>query len=725
LVLVDQFEELFSYQSNEKREEAQALVSLLLESRWPRGVASPRASDVPIYVAITMRSEYLGACTLMQGLAEAINEGTFLTPRMTRQQCEAAIVGPARVCGFEIEPRLVTKVLNDLEDFAPWDEGEIKDQLSRLARRADQLPLMQHALNRIWQRARRQCTDSGEITLKLADYCGLEQELDDHAEEVFGRLDASEQAAAKCVFQAVTEGTTVANAVRRPTKYDELVKICGAKNRDAVSKVLAEFGPRGCQFLTFDRQPTAEGLPDQAWIDIAHESLIRQWKRLSGWLEQEGRWSYVWRQLKQDTDRSWLLQGRPLKEAVQLLKEARPTSEWAARYGGGLERIVGLVRLNQGWHWFQLAAAAVVVLAVVTFPFVYDNYVQRRAVVSTQRAAIIAGIDSAQKLLDHVMVSLPRGDISVTGAKDIIRVAQGIVEQQLKEDTEVTSQYIPQLVKLLCTASDIQAELGNYTEAYKAAKDARDLVEPLQTNNPDDPEVLRLLYMTTWRIADAISYRGLSPIHQNEALKELRAAEALAQRLADQAPKDQALRRELMFIHQKIGDVYQALDQLEDAIREYQTALTLIQGIVAEEPRRAWRLDLAGTLIRIGQLLQDKGDFYGALERYRAALDIRAELAQSNLATNHRYIARLYVERYDHGGSIGDLDIATEEYERAIDIQERLRDHDFGNATWQLSLASSRIGLAAVLGKKGNWRPRLSKPAMSMPCDLRLLARTR
>src|SRR5262249_431954 len=189
LVLVDQFEELFRYQDNDKREEAQALVSLLLESRWPRGVATPRASDGPIYVAITMRSEYLGACPLLKGLAEAINEGTFLTPRMTRSQCEEAIVGPARVCGVEIEPTLVTRLLNDLEDFAPFNEGESKDPLSQLARRADQLPLMQHALNRIWQRAHEQRKGSEQVTLKLGDYGGLEKELDDHAEEAFGRLD--------------------------------------------------------------------------------------------------------------------------------------------------------------------------------------------------------------------------------------------------------------------------------------------------------------------------------------------------------------------------------------------------------------------------------------------------------------------------------------------------------------------------------------------------------
>jgi hypothetical protein len=88
LVLVDQFEELFRKQNADGRNAAQTLVSLLLESRWPRGLESPQRAAVPIYVTITMRSEYLGACALIQGLAEAINEGTYLTPRMKRQECE-------------------------------------------------------------------------------------------------------------------------------------------------------------------------------------------------------------------------------------------------------------------------------------------------------------------------------------------------------------------------------------------------------------------------------------------------------------------------------------------------------------------------------------------------------------------------------------------------------------------------------------------------------------
>src|SRR5581483_7868509 len=87
LLLVDQFEELFRYQDYAGREEAEAFAAMLLESA--------RETGLPIYVTITMRSEYLGACALIEGLSDAINAGMYLTPRMSRDQCREAIVGPA------------------------------------------------------------------------------------------------------------------------------------------------------------------------------------------------------------------------------------------------------------------------------------------------------------------------------------------------------------------------------------------------------------------------------------------------------------------------------------------------------------------------------------------------------------------------------------------------------------------------------------------------------
>src|ERR1019366_1426530 len=99
LILVDQFEEIFRFHRLFRTEEANAFVSLLLESAAQR--------EVPIYVVITMRSDYLGDCAAFQGLPEVLNQSQYLTPRLTRDQRRDAIVCPARVFGGDVEPGLL------------------------------------------------------------------------------------------------------------------------------------------------------------------------------------------------------------------------------------------------------------------------------------------------------------------------------------------------------------------------------------------------------------------------------------------------------------------------------------------------------------------------------------------------------------------------------------------------------------------------------------------
>jgi hypothetical protein len=354
LLLVDQFEELFRYQDYAGREEAEAFVALLLESRHPTEAASPRAAEFPIYVTITMRSEYLGACALIEGLAEAINEGTFLTPRMTRDQCREAIVGPALVCEVEIEPALVNRLLNDLANFAPWDDGGSEIQLDRQARRADQLPLLQYTLNRMWEEAK---DGSRPITLTVAEYeaiGGLSGALDKHANAILAGLardlgPVRGPAVTGAVFRALTLGNSVADAVRRPTRFGELVAICG-NDRSGVEAVVEAFRAPGCNFLTPEVDPRKPKLDDAANVDVSHESLIRQWGRLSQWLEKEGRAAHEWRRLEEDAARGELLSGQRLALAVAWHEgtaqagaaeagEISPNAAWARRYGIDFERV--------------------------------------------------------------------------------------------------------------------------------------------------------------------------------------------------------------------------------------------------------------------------------------------------------------------------------------------------------------------------------------------------
>jgi hypothetical protein len=242
LLLVDQFEELFRYENYAGREEAEAFVALLLESA--------RTKDFSIYVTITMRSEYLGACSLIDGLADAINTGLYLTPRMTREECEEAIRGPAAVCGVELEDKLVNRVLNDLANLSPWDEKTDGDQLDRLARRADQLPLLQYTLNRMWVRTTEGGHD-GSIRLTLAEYeriGGLGGALNGHANEILGKLSAANAVVAEKVFRALTGGSRVAVAARHPTQLQELIAMCDGVEA-GVRTVVYAFRASECNFL--------------------------------------------------------------------------------------------------------------------------------------------------------------------------------------------------------------------------------------------------------------------------------------------------------------------------------------------------------------------------------------------------------------------------------------------------------------------------------------------
>ena len=337
LLLVDQFEELFRYQDYAGREEAEAFANLLLESA--------RNPQLPVYVTLTMRSEYLGACALIEGLAEAISEGMFLTPRMTRGQCRAAIVGPAMVVGIEIEEALVNRLLNDLAAFAPWDDRSTLDQLDRLVRRADQLPLLQYCLNRMWVRARDESRGE-DILLRLSDYeriGGLGGALNAHGDQILTTLGEERRAVTEAVFRALTEGSTIADAVRRPTRFGELIAVCGG-DEPSVRAVVDAFRAPGCNFLSPEFDPKdPEPIRAETFVDITHESLIRQWKTMSAWLERELRAARQWRRLKDRLEDGQLMTGAELANTVAWRDEQKPNAIWARRYGGNFEAMINFL----------------------------------------------------------------------------------------------------------------------------------------------------------------------------------------------------------------------------------------------------------------------------------------------------------------------------------------------------------------------------------------------
>jgi WD40 repeat protein len=319
LVVVDQFEELFRFkrssQQRDSRDEAVAFVKLLL--------AATHQDQVPVYVVITMRSDFIGNCTEFEGLTEAINDGQYLVPRMTREERRSAITGPVAVSGAEITQRLVLRLLNDVGDDP------------------DQLPILQHALMRTWDEWKRHHADGEAIDLRHYEAIGtMKDALSQHAEEAFRELaDERSRKIAERMFKSLTELGEGARGVRSPRPLAEICALTAASEAE-VAQVVEAFRRPGRSFLM---PPAAHALRAESIVDISHESLMRIWKRLILWVEDESRSAQVYLRISKaaaefQQGKAGLLRDPELQLALNWRDEAQPNAVWAQRYDVAFER---------------------------------------------------------------------------------------------------------------------------------------------------------------------------------------------------------------------------------------------------------------------------------------------------------------------------------------------------------------------------------------------------
>jgi len=310
LLIIDQFEELFRYrkQDEESLTIATDFVGNLLEA-----TSNPNSN---IFVVITMRSDFLGDCSLFAGLAEAVNRGEYLIPRLNRDELQSAIVGPIQVAGALISNRLVQKLLNCVSG------------------NQDQLPILQHALMRTWDIWARDNPPDEPINLQHFEAAGeIEHAISKHASEILQQLSANQLAIAEKTFKALTELGNDRREIRRPTRVEDLRRIVNCSDGELFD-VIDAFRNENCAFLT----PT-EGtiLYHDTVIDISHESLMRVWDTLQEWVQQESQSARIYKRLAETAvlyseGKSGLYRDPDLQIAVSW-QEQTPTNEaWARRY---------------------------------------------------------------------------------------------------------------------------------------------------------------------------------------------------------------------------------------------------------------------------------------------------------------------------------------------------------------------------------------------------------
>lgn len=328
LILIDQFEELFRFKKNEDNKdsvnESLAFVNLLMEAI--------KSTFAPIYLIITMRSDFIGDCAAFPELTESINQSYYMIPQMTRKQKQMAVTGPVLVGGGLMTPRLVQRLLNDVGD------------------NSDQLPIMQHSLMRTWDywTENRPGLDA-PIDIEHYEAIGtMKSALSQHADEAYDELSEEQRKVCEIMFKALTEKAGDSSGVRRPTRLAEISAIANT-SENAVIQIVEKFRQPGRSLLM---PPAGIPLDDNSVVDISHESLMRIWVRLKSWVEDEGEAVQMYIRLSEASamyqiGKSGLWRSPDLQLALNWREKHKPTLAWAQRYDPAFERAMVFLDYSQ------------------------------------------------------------------------------------------------------------------------------------------------------------------------------------------------------------------------------------------------------------------------------------------------------------------------------------------------------------------------------------------
>ncbi|MEZ4699112.1 MAG: hypothetical protein R2834_02180 [Rhodothermales bacterium] len=412
LVIVDQFEELFPRNAWESAVEAeqgiadkQQFVRLLL------GVT--RQWRHPVYVCITMRSDFIGEAARYPGLPDAINSGLYLVSRMLPKEIEEAIKGPAAIAGASFERDVLQKLVRDVADPA-------------------HLPILQHALSRTWDEW---MAKGGQGPIALRHYeaiGGMERAIDWHAEAVYASLPTDRhRALCEKVFRGLTGFTYDGRGVRYRTPLDTLWRIANVLSGDTgeqvsradVERIVEAFRAAENSLLM---PPPDVALRGDTRVEVSHESLMLGWDRIKQWMTAEGADAQTYIDLMRaarryesvdaapEKKRDYLWSGNELARGEDLERRTGFVPEWASRYDPEVEKAQGFLqsskqeasrrRRNRLVVFSVLGALAVGILA--TFALLRESKqetaterLRSSALVSSYNALRLYKLDESERAL--------------------------------------------------------------------------------------------------------------------------------------------------------------------------------------------------------------------------------------------------------------------------------------------------------------------------------------
>lgn len=251
VLIIDQFEELFTLVSAEtvRVHFLNSLVTAILEERSR------------LHVIVTLRADFTDRPLHYVDFGELLQKRTEFMLPLAPDELEDAIAQPVLRLGMTFEPGLTAQIIRDVGN----EPGT--------------LPLLQYALTELFeQRNGRRLTRAAYTASG-----GVVGALGRRADEIYAGLNpVGQEAVCQLFLRLVTLGEGIEDTRRRVSR-SELGAISAGVSletplpMDMVVEMYGRF-----HLLTFDHDPSTR----ESTVEVAHEALLHEWKRLRRWLDE-------------------------------------------------------------------------------------------------------------------------------------------------------------------------------------------------------------------------------------------------------------------------------------------------------------------------------------------------------------------------------------------------------------------------------------------------------
>jgi WD40 repeat protein len=502
LLIIDQFEDLFRFPLQESGSghitDTDQFIDLITN-------ALAQGSSY-FHLAITLRSDFLTECEKYRGITDHINNSSFLVSRMKRENIRQAIVQPVLNAGAEINNDLVELLLDEVNE------------------RADQLPVLQHALMRTWIHWNE--LNEPERPIDFSDYSSvgtMKDAISRHADEVYFGLSQQNRKICESLFKLITGKGSDNKGMRYPSSIRTIKMVIRCTDEDLM-EVIEKFREPSISFLIpYYYVP----INDDSVLDLSHESLINLWDRLKRWIDEESYSAQVYQRLSDASalyqqGKTGLLKPPDLQLAINWRNENEPTLWWAQKYNPAFERAMVYLRTSEKeyieseerkakrsrWriHKIKIISSILGGIAILAGLFMVTAIIlkmssdNRRKLAENQKQEIELQKEAAEKIAAVTLERSIESDSNAVAAFRIMEKEQELrknVEGQLVSKQSALNKTIKQYdsaamaARLAISETDSVTELKNETQRLRMISLARSM--SLRSVQMDEQEDLQAL----------------------------------------------------------------------------------------------------------------------------------------------------------------------------------------------------------------------------------------